>query len=201
MVTEKRLEKAKFHIDSINKLIKMDADGAPINSLKIEYHTEDCLTAIRSVSDYILEDYNKEFGLGLPLNDLRFKENFEQQANITNNARAISFVNDYNSKFRILYRDPILNYLREKRNISIHRKEIQPIAERTKPYDVDVLLGNSEDFKDQDIKKEDTTVKTATIGWFFEDERKYTIDYLCQYYYEKLKVFLQDIRKIYPLSR
>ncbi len=86
------------------------------------------LSTARNIPDYILEDYNNKFGLGIPLTDnsgqrqkILTRDTFRKEARNKNNQDALKFIQFFDNEFSILMKEPVVKLLFEKRNITIHR--------------------------------------------------------------------------------
>jgi len=53
------------------------------------------LASLRSIVDYILEEYNQKIGLKIPLEDLLTPETFRRKANEMKNRNASRFIRAY----------------------------------------------------------------------------------------------------------
>jgi len=200
MVAEDRLKKAKHHLDRLHFLIYRDKAGTMVNPKKIHYELEHFLITIRSVPDYLLEDYNKKYALGISLDDKLHPNAFKRKARELRNEDATSFIKWYEKKLRVLYKDEVCLFVKNKRDISIHRQEVTPVATRGKSFAIDVLIGKPEDFESlkEQISPEEPTTKNITFGWFFTDYRMQDILSICEHYYEKMKSFLEETRMMSP---
>jgi len=196
MVAEDRLQKAKHCLDELRILLDKDKTGQLERPDLIRYELEDFLAAAKSLPDHILEDYNDKFKLGITLDDRLDLGLFKHKAQQLQNQGAISFAKWYENSLAILYQDPICLFLKSVRDVSIHRKEIKPVATRGISASIDVLIGNPEDFKD--LKAETTPEtngpQTMTFGWFLPQYPDQDILSLCEHYFAKLKDFLEQAR-------
>ena len=85
------------------------------------------LSIARGISDYILEDYNNNFGLGIPLTDdsgqrqnILNPGTFRKEAKNKNNQEALKFIDFFDDEFKNLKNESVVKLLFEKRNITIH---------------------------------------------------------------------------------
>ena len=200
MTAKGKLKKAKSSLDKLHFLIQKDKSGESVNSEEIHSELESFLTAMRSVPDHLLEDYNKKYSLGIPLTTPLYSSNFKGKARTLGNRDALNFIDWYETEMAILKNDAICSFLINQRDISIHRKEIKPFARRSISYGIDVLIGRPEDFERLEETKspEENTTKTITLGWFFTDYHRQDILSMCEYYYGKLKQFVEEARRMFP---
>ena len=100
---------------------------------------------------------------------------------------------------KTLKNDPTCSFLINQRHISIHREEIKPPARRGISYGIDVLIGRPEDFESLEETKspEENTTETITFGWFFTGYPKQNILSMCEYYYGKMKQFVEEVNTRY----
>lgn len=201
MVAEDRLEKARCCLDKLHSLILKDKNRQLENSNEIRYELEDFLTAIRSVPDHLLEDYNKKYAVGISLHDELHLKNFKREAKRHGNTDAMNFAQWYEKRFATFYREHVCSFLKDKRDVSTHRQEITPVATREISFSVDVLIGKPEDFKNLEEPKslEVHTTKPITVGWFFTDYREQDLLSMCEDYYDAMKQFVEEARKMFPL--
>ena len=86
------------------------------------------LSTARGIPDYILEDYNNNFSLGIPLtDDSGQRQNvlnpvtFRKGAKSKNNQEALKFINFFDNEFKNFKNESVVKLLFEKRNITIGR--------------------------------------------------------------------------------
>jgi hypothetical protein len=63
-----------------------------------KYELSAYLSAVRSVADYLLEEYNDKFKLGIPLTDKLTIQKFKDEAASSGNATASVFIKWYEAK-------------------------------------------------------------------------------------------------------
>lgn len=72
MTSEEKINEAKFFLEKIIE----NYTQSPF----LEYYFNAFVTSTRSISDYLLEDYNQKFNLGIPDNERKFHEMFKEKA-------------------------------------------------------------------------------------------------------------------------
>jgi hypothetical protein len=179
------------------------------------------LSTARSIPDYILEDYNNKFVLGIPLTDdsgqrqIKLDHNiFRKEANNKNNQDALKFINFFDNEFKNLVREPVVKLLFEKRNITIHRTspsvraEIQASITETISISegVSVIVrdeyGNikqqshTKQNEEERAQPSESTIKTK---WFFEDYPQREVPDVCHDLLEKMKDFVNKIHGKFPI--
>jgi hypothetical protein len=81
------------------------------------------LAIARSISDYLLEEYNTKLKLNIPLTEKLTITKFKKEAKKQTNQIALQFINFYSSKFASLRKNAIGSLIIDKRNIKIHRAD------------------------------------------------------------------------------
>ena len=179
------------------------------------------LSTARSIPDYILEDYNNNFGLGIPLTDASGQRQnrlnhdiFRKEAKNKNNQDALKFIDFFDNEFKNLVNEPVVKFLFEKRNITIHRTgpsvraEIQAnITEKISISEsVSVIVrdeaGNikqqshTKQNEEEHAQPSESTIKTK---WFFEDYPQREVPDVCHSLLEKMKDFVNKIQGKFPI--
>lgn len=83
--------------------------------------TEDCLVALRSVTDHLLQEYNEKFILGIGLETRMNFEQFKETAKRKLNKEAMAFVAWLQAEVREIHDDEVLGPLSEQRHFIVHR--------------------------------------------------------------------------------
>jgi hypothetical protein len=135
------------------------------------------LCSMRSIPEYLLEDYNVKYGLKIPLDKPLNIDIFDQVANQRNNPNALAFIKGYNSNFKKLKRDKISKLLLTKRNIKVHRTGIP-------------LQTNVNESIVENAGKQSTSSKTQ-FKWMFDDYKEAGVVEVC----EELLLLMKDIVK------
>jgi hypothetical protein len=115
---ENKLKGASYHLERMSELYLK-------NQEQFTHEFESFLANIRSVPDVMLEDYNRKFELGIGLEDRLTPKTFEKKARQHNCQDALNFLKWWTKKIEDI-RSSSLGPLFEMRNISIHRKQVQP---------------------------------------------------------------------------
>lgn len=80
------------------------------------------LIIIRSIPEHLLEDFNQKFGLGIPLDNRKFHDEFKKRSA----GQSKQFFYWYNDELKKYRYDSKLKILMNKRNIEMHRKLQKP---------------------------------------------------------------------------
>jgi hypothetical protein len=78
----------------------------------------------RSISDYLLEEYNTKLKLNILLTEKLTITKFRKEAKKQTNQIALQFIDFYSSNFASLRKNAIGSLIIDKRNIKIHRTDI-----------------------------------------------------------------------------
>jgi len=84
------------------------------------------LNCVNSIPDYLLEEYNKKFQLGITLNDKLYPSDFKREANQQNNKKALQFILDFKSEKNKIESDSVGKILTKKRDLDTHRESQRP---------------------------------------------------------------------------
>lgn len=180
------------------------------------------LSTARGIPDYILEDYNNNFGLDIPLTDdsgqrqnILNPVTFRREAKSKNNQEALKFIDFFDNEFKNLKNESVVKLLFEKRNITIHRTspsvrgEIQAtITEKISISEsVSVIVpdkdgnikqqSNTKENKEEHTKPSERIISTK---WFFEDYPQREVPDVCHSLLEKMKDFAKKIYEKFPVE-
>src|SRR5437899_4728774 len=89
------------------------------------FYLRGTLASLRSIADYILEEANQKFKLGLPLTEPLYPKTIKDAAKANNNKKALQFIEAYEREWRALMRDPKVEAVlgpSGERNLVMHRK-------------------------------------------------------------------------------
>ena len=81
------------------------------------------LAIARSISDYLLEEYNTKLKLNIPLTEQLTITKFRKEPKKQTNQIALQFIDFYSSNFASLRKNAIGSLIIDKRNIKIHRTD------------------------------------------------------------------------------
>lgn len=115
MVAEQKINEAEYFLQRITNA-KDRTDFVPNLSA--------FMSSTRSIPDYFLEDYNTKLGLNIPLTKNLYPEDFRREAEKQNYIVAQKFIDKYDSEFQTLKNNVIGKLLLRKRNIEIHRTNV-----------------------------------------------------------------------------
>ena len=171
------------------------------------------LSETRSIADYLLEDYNLKFDLGISLTKKLDHRIFKEKACDKTNLEALKFISSYNSEYNKLSQNPIGKLLIDKRNITVHRRgeqvrgnfvreivETVPIHDSVaiEVRDKDGNLKMKSDSRDMNenlkTKENNSTNKGAdSVKWYFEDYIAKDVVGVCEDFLNLMKKFVNDL--------
>jgi hypothetical protein len=99
------------------------------------FYLRGTLACLRCIPDYVLQEFNEELNLGIPLDEWMDRASFRSRAEKTLNARAMRFIEEYEKEWHALTNDDVVKAVLGRfgeRYLLIHRKprimEVQQIA-------------------------------------------------------------------------
>jgi len=107
------------------------------------------LSETKSIADYLLEDYNLQFGLRISYITAK---TFKDKACDTMNLDALKFISTYNNKLEKVHENELANYLFKKRNTDVHKKS-EPVRGNFSRGMIDSVTWEFLDYdnKDKDV--------------------------------------------------
>ena len=209
MAVDQKITNAEYFLNKIRNITKREDVIPNISAF---------LSETTSIPDYLLEDYNLKYGLGIKR---KCKNTFIEQAIIKKNQGAIRFIIEYISKFNQLKKDPVVERLWHKRNVQVHSKndalqanfsvnlsESVPVSDlvdievRDKDGNLKTKSGLLNKIKSgvekkiksiNELKKQSTTSSMIVI-WFFTDYKDRDVLDLCETYLKLMKTFVSDLK-------
>jgi len=157
MAVKEKIDEAKYFLDKIKNATERK-DFIPNLSAY--------LCSIRSILDYLLEDYNVKYGLKVTLDERLDKKIFEKVAMTRKNSNAMAFIKGYDTRLKKLKRDKIAALLLTKRNIKVHRT-IFPL---NKNCNVSIV----------ENANNRTTISKSAAKWSFDDYKEADVIEVCR---------------------
>ena len=213
MAVDQKITNAEYFLNKIRNITKREDVIPNISAF---------LSETTSIPDYLLEDYNLKYGLGIKR---MYKNTFIEQAIIQKNQGAIRFIIEYISKFNQLKKDPVVERLWHKRNVQVHSKndalqanfsvnlsESVPVSDlvdievRDKDGNLKTKFGLLNKIKSgvekkiksiNELKKQSTT-SSMTVIWLFTDYKDRDVLDLCETYLKLMKTFVSDLKHEFP---
>jgi len=182
---------------------KMKANADPF-----DFYFKATLAFLKGILDYILEEYNSKYSVGIGNSEILNADNFETKAKRCKNPAATPFITSYKAEKANLLTDPKCAKLlkpRGSRDIAIHRKEL--------PKNIGITLYESSsssfhievrDEKGNITSIGDSPVRPATVNpppkiqYFLQDWPNDDIPTLCEYTLDALRRFVASLRTTYP---
>ncbi len=182
MLAEEKLKEAEYWLETLKK--------TDPNRKEFRYHLGAFLSAIRSIMDYLLEDYNRKFSLGFSLDEKLYPNEFEKKAKQLGHKDALNFIRWWKKKLDDLKKDRTVGPLITKRHVYIHR---QPVPLSAEIEVTNIVTTRAEIFvhdKDGRIKahnkSEDDTEQNyknsnkVNVEWFFDKDGKMPVIPVCE---------------------
>jgi len=212
LTVENKIAFAEYFLDKINKAQNREDFLPNLSAFLSEAH---------SIPEYLLEDANMKFKLGIPLTD-RILYVFEGKA--VGNPKAEKFSLSFDGEYEKLKEDPIGKLLTGKRNVSIHRKgqEVKGDFTRELIETIDIhdtvsvevrdKYGNLKmrsDSKDTDKNheqkeqpetngKQPIVKNTDSVKWFFKNYTVKDVVGVCEDYLAIVKIFVNNLKSELP---
>lgn len=186
MTAKEKLSEAAFWLEKIHAPFKNAKQGTAIILIKDALkawtsYLSAFLTSMRSIPDYLLEDYNVKHSLGIHLTDKLYPETFRErvkQLKDTNEShKALNFLKWWKTKMKEMKEDPICSFLIKLRDISVHRQQVQPDT-------IKVTLFAS--------KNGEQSKPSIVHGWFFKGYENEDVLTMCNKYFAMMKKFVEE---------
>jgi len=143
------------------------------------------LSAMRSILDHLLEDYNIKHSLDIPLTEKLYPRTFKRRAKELKDEAALNFLKWWKMKMREINKDPTCSFLFNLRHISTHRRQVRPgIAKVT-------LFASKEGEKSKPARG------AIVHGWFFRDHDEEDILTMCNKYFAAMKEIVDEANRKY----
>ena len=178
------------------------------NADPFDFYFKGTLVCLKGILDYILEEYNIKYSVGIGDNENLSADYFEKKARDCKNPSALPFIASYKAEKANLLADPKCGKLlasHGSRDIAIHRKEL--------PKKIAVTLYASISSSFHIVVKDERGNITGTADspprlekvnppsqgqCFLQDWPNDDIPTLCEYTLNALKGFVRTLRKKYP---
>jgi len=118
MAAEDKINEADRWIDKLKH--------AYPNQQEVEDNLSAFLSASNSIENYLLEDYNNKYNLGIPFNEKLYAQKFEEKARSQKNINAITFISWFRQKKASIESDPVGSKFTNKRHLDVHRSKQKP---------------------------------------------------------------------------
>lgn len=186
MTAKEKLSEATFFLEKIHAPFKNAKQGTAIiltkDALKAwKSYLSAFLTSMRSIPDYLLEDYNVKYSLSISLTEKLYPETFlervKQLEDTNKRHKALNFLKWWKIKMKEMKEDPSCSFLIKLRDISVHRQQVQPDT-------IKVTLFAS---------KNGTQSRPSIVhGWFFESYEDEDVLTMCNKYFAMMKKFVEE---------
>jgi len=174
------------------------------------YYLNAFLPALRSAPEYLLEEYNSKYNLGIPLTDWLDAVVFESRAKQINHKDALDFIKFWKDWMKTLTSDVAGSLLFTKRRLGVHRIQTRPTlvkvtltevinirtSVRIEKYDKEGKFIGASESKDEEPKK--TEEGSSRIDWFFKEYENEPIIVLCEKSLKNVKAFVDEAYSKFP---
>lgn len=173
MAVEKKIERAERWLDKIK-----NSDHRK-NRTELQDNVSAFLNDVKNISDHLLADYSKKYGLEKMIGRPLTIQKFEKAAKKLNHTNAINFANSFKSELQTISKNQLGKILFEKRNLDTHI-DIQ------KPSKLVVVVGGK--FKK---KKSQETGEEFNVNF---DELSGNIDDSCENLLNLMRQFVSNLQ-------
>lgn len=204
MPAEDSLRDAEYGLTMIEQNLGTD---------KLQYHLRAFLTSLKSVFDYLLEDYNQKYSLGITEDEDLNARRFEEKARQLGHNEAQRFIAWWKVKKGQVKSDRRCAFLlarHGRRDIMVHRRRV--------PMRVDVEVFESITISDRvrvekynnqgkllEVRESEPTKppspapKPSTIEFYFDGFDIENVVSVCKHCFETLKNVIEEARRNFPL--
>jgi hypothetical protein len=186
MTARDKLNEAAFLLEKIHAPFKEAKPGQAIILIKNalrgwKAYLSAFLSAMRSVPDHLLEDYNIKQSLGIPLIKKLYPQTLKRKANQLKDGNkrkhALNFLKWWKTRMTAMEKDPTCSFLINLRHISVHRRQVQPKTLKV------TLFASREGEKSR---------PSIVHGWFFEGYEEEDVLTMCDKYFAIIRKFVDE---------
>ena len=181
---------------------------------RLQYHLRAFLTSLKSVFDYLLEDYNKKYSLGITEDEDLNEKTFEKRARRLRHNEAQRFIAWWKVKKRQVQSDRRYAFLlarHGRRDLLVHRRRVPVRADvhffdtgtasvhfRVEKYD---NQSNLYEVRESELAEpaQAPAPRPSTIEFYFDGFDGESIVSVCQYCFETIKNVIEEARRDFPL--
>jgi hypothetical protein len=205
MPAEDTLRDAEYGLTMIKQNLGTD---------RLQYHLKAFLTSLKSVFDYLLEDYNKKYSLEITEDEDLTEKRFEERARRLRHDEAQRFIAWWKAKKQQVRSDRRCAFLLDRhgrRDLIVHRKRIPMRADvqvfdtatatvtvRVEKYDKQGTLYEVSESEPAEPAQAPTP-KPSTIEFYFDGFDIENIVSVCKHCIETLKNVIEEARRNFPL--
>jgi hypothetical protein len=176
------------------------------NATPFEFYFRGTLACLKGILDYLLEEYNSKYSVGIAENEDLSPLSFAKRANDTKNTKAQSFIEGYNAERKALLSNPKCGKLLARhgtRDIAMHRKALPrnvnltvhehgSLSFHAEVKDADGNIISVVDDMPQPVKPLAPEIKYFLSDWTSDD-----IPTLCEYTLNELRNMVRRVRETY----
>jgi hypothetical protein len=179
------------------------------NTNQFDFYFKGTLACLKGILDYVLEEYNVKYSLGIGDSENLDVGNFESKAKICKNPAAVPFIAFYKTEKAKLLADPKCGKLLARhgsRDIAIHRKElpknvaitVHEFATTSVSVVVKDARGNIISTAADSPPPSARANPPPQIQYYLRDWPSDDIPTLCEYTLDALRRFIASLRTNYP---
>ncbi|MEM1963269.1 MAG: hypothetical protein QXN23_06590 [Candidatus Caldarchaeum sp.] len=201
MEAQKKLEGAKYHFQRMEETYSK-------NEKHFTYELEAFLVKLRSVPDVLLQDFNEKFSLNINLEEKLDPKTFKERAEKMKNGQAIAFIQWWKENIDRMRSDKRGSILFSKRNISVHRKVLQPNLKKVNVFETITVTESIkivkydeegrlvEEWKSPETPPKPREVKPTEIeiNLFFSEYPEENVLEVCRMLLEMIEKFVEEAK-------
>lgn len=203
MSAREKLEEAQFFLEKLRASAQLLPQDLATQK-ESRYYLSAFEAAAVSVIDYLLEDCNDRFSLGILLSERNLRSAFEREVQKPSNEAASESFQWWKQRRGQLECDPIGQVMIGKRHIDIHRTLTRPDLAKIETGNGIVLSSGSLDkrvfrkgkpvevLKSPEQPTQRPKATDATFNWFFSDYPDEPVIAVCEKFLDKLESFVSN---------
>jgi hypothetical protein len=188
-------------VDATIVLAQYGINKMKTNAEPFDFYFRGTLVCLKGILDYILEEYNVKYSVGIGFSENLNADSFDYQAKARKNAAAASFIASYKTERNKLLADPRCAKLlktRGSRDIEIHRRELPRDTWAFRHLGVTVNVGDDAEANSQRREIPNSRPEPVEIRYFLQDWQNDDIPTLCELTLNALRNFVATLRSNYP---
>ena len=205
-------------IAEVERWLKKIEQSYPNERLELRDNVNAFLSAINSIPDHLLEDYNIKFNLAIPLNTTSFRREFTHRVKQSNDPALEKFYSWFETKRKFIEQeDEICKILSQKRHVNTHRFTTGPTInsmrwhfvmppDNPEYYQIPAHPKSSRVFKIHS-KKPRRIVKTipliqesSQLDLYFEELTDVNVKDACKHMLDTMKNLITESHQKFPIT-
>lgn len=208
----------KTKIEEGERWFKKIEQSYPNEQLELRDNVIAFLSAINSIPDHLLEDYNIKFNLAISLNTTSFRREFTSRVKQSNDPALEKFYSWFEAKRKFIEKeDEICKILSQKRHVNTHRFTTGPTINSMKwhfvmppdnsdYYQISAYPKSSRVFKitskkPRIIKKTIPLVQESSqLDLYFEELTNVNVKDACKHMLDSMKTLVMESYQKFPIT-